>query len=232
MISIVVPLYNEGQRVKKLIAHLRSLQGFGEAILVDASDQADSKAVVEQISDSGLDANIIIKSTDQLGRSLQMNLGADFAKGNILLFLHCDTRLPEDAMALIEDTIQSGHSWGRFDVMLESKGFGYRLIERMIGLRSRVRSLATGDQGIFVTASLFNTVGGFPQIPLMEDIAMSKSLGAYSKPRLINKPVITSARRWQNKGMVRTILLMWKLRFLYWVGVDPHRLDEMYGNER
>ena len=236
MISIIAPLYNEGRTVEGLVSHLRTLRGLHEAILVDASDQAESLenlAAIDRLyrPEPGK-PSIRIISTDQPGRSRQMNLGAKAATGDILLFLHCDTRLPVNAIAMVEQVISRQRQWGRFDVVLEPKGLIYRLIENMIRIRSRVWALATGDQGIFITASLFNRVNGFPQISLMEDIAMSKLLKQYSNPLLISPPVITSARRWQNRGVVRTILLMWKLRFLFWIGIDPQRLGEMYGNER
>ena len=236
MISIVAPLYNEGQNAEDLVGHLQDLRGLHEAILVDASDQDESLGILKSIDqryrhEPGKPLIRII-STDQPGRSKQMNLGAMAATGDILLFLHCDTRLPVNAIAMVEREVTRQRQWGRFDVVLESKGLIYRLIENMIRIRSRVWSLATGDQGIFVTASLFNRVNGFPQICLMEDIAMSKLLKQHSSPLLINPPVITSARRWQNRGAIRTILLMWKLRFLFWIGIDPKRLGEMYGNER
>ncbi len=240
MISIVAPLYNEGQNVEGLVSHLQDLRGLHEAILVDASDQDESRGILESIVES-MDRRrqlepgkplIRIISTDRPGRSRQMNLGAMAATGDIFLFLHCDTRLPVDAIARVEREVTRQRQWGRFDVVLESKGWVYRLIENMIRIRSRVRPLATGDQGIFVTASLFNRVNGFPPICLMEDVAMSKLLKQHSSPLLINPPVITSARRWQNRGAIRTILLMWKLRFLFWIGTDPQRLGEMYGNER
>ncbi len=244
MISIVAPLYNEGQNVEGLVEHLRDLRGLHEAILVDASDQDESWEILESILESipeSIDRRcqhepgkplIRIISTDQPGRSRQMNLGARAATGDILLFLHCDTRLPANAIAMVEREVTRQRQWGRFDVALESKGWIYRLIENMIRIRSRVRPLATGDQGIFVTASLFKRVNGFPPICLMEDVAMSKLLKKHSSPLLISPPVITSARRWQNRGAIRTIFLMWKLRFLFWIGIDPQRLGEMYGNER
>ncbi len=240
MISIIAPLYNEGQNVEGLVSHLQDLRGLHEAILVDASDQTESREILKSILES-IDRRrqpepgkplIRVISTDQPERSRQMNRGAVAATGDILLFLHCDTRLPADAIAMVEREVSGQRQWGRFDVALESRGWIYRLIENMIRLRSRIRSLATGDQGIFVTASLFNRVNGFPPICLMEDVAMSKLLKQHSSPLLINPPVITSARRWQNRGAIRTILLMWKLRFLFWVGIDPQRLGEMYGNER
>ncbi len=236
MISIVAPLYNEGQNVAGLVTHLQDLRGLHEAILVDASDQVESREILKSIARQHQPEPekplIRVISTDQPGRSRQMNLGAMAATGDILLFLHCDTRLPDNAIAMVERAVSGQRQWGRFDVVLESKGWIYRLIENMIWIRSRIRPLATGDQGIFVTASLFHRVNGFPPICLMEDVAMSKLLKPHSSPLLISPPAITSARRWQNRGAIRTILLMWKLRFLFWVGMDPQRLGEMYGNER
>ena len=236
MISIVAPIYNEGQNVESLVRHLQDLRGLHEAILVDASDRDESVALLESIGrryrrEPGKPPIRII-STDQPGRSRQMNLGATAASGDILLFLHCDTRLPANAIAMVERAITEQRQWGRFDVALAARGWIYRLIENMIRIRSRVRSLATGDQAIFVTTSLFRQVNGFPRICLMEDVAMSKRLKQRCSPLLIPSPVTTSARRWQNRGAIRTILLMWKLRFLFWLGIDPQRLGKMYGNER
>ncbi len=234
MISVVAPLYNEGENAERLVNHLQSLRGLHEAILVDASDEDKSLEILRSIERRRERGKPVIRiiSTDQPARSRQMNAGATAASGDILLFLHCDTRLPVDAITSVERAVTGQRQWGRFDVTLESEGWIYRLIENMIRVRSRVRSLATGDQGMFVTASLFNHVGGFPKICLMEDIAMSKLLKRHGSPLLIRPPVMTSARRWQNRGAIRTILLMWKLRFLFWIGIDPQRLGEMYGHER
>jgi len=171
-------------------------------------------------------------SSDKSGRAAQMNLGAEAATGGILVFLHCDTRMPVDAIALIQQEVDSDHKWGRFDVCLESKGTVYRIIERMINLRSRFRKIATGDQAMFVEASIFRKCKGFPDIALMEDIAICKLLNQYSRPALIQQPVKTSTRRWRNRGAVSTILLMWKLRLLFWLGIDPQRLAKMYQDER
>ncbi len=232
-ISIVVPLYNEGENVVQLVHHLQDLDGLQEAILVDASDDAASRAIASKTI-QGLPKNTGIRfiSSNKSGRAVQMNLGADAAAGSILVFLHCDTRLPEHAMALIKQEIDTGFNWGRFDVSLESKGAGYRVIEAMINLRSRVRRIATGDQAMFVAASVFRKCSGFPEIELMEDIAICKALNRYSRPGLIRQTVVTSARRWRNRGALATILLMWKLRLLFWLGVDSQHLAAMYQDER
>ncbi len=217
----------------ELVAHLHSLEGLHEAILVDAGNQPESKSIAaESIQAVQHSASIRYISSNQAGRGLQMNLGAKYARGEILVFLHCDTRLPVDAMNLIRQSIGRGKDWGRFDLSVDAKGLIYRLIERMINLRSRIRPIATGDQALFVTTGLFKKCGGYPQIALMEDIAICKRFNRYSRPGLITENVMTSARRWRNVGALKTIWLMWKLRLLFWLGVDATRLARMYGNER
>ncbi len=225
----------------KLVEHLQRLEGFHEAILVDASDQPDSRAMVTNAlralpksllsSPTSNASKIGLVASTESGRAAQMNLGAKSADGDILLFLHCDTRLPDDAMKLIRRVIENGYGWGRFDISLESKGLIYRVIERMVNLRSRVRRIGTGDQAMFIAASLFHECGGYPRIALMEDIAICKKLNRHSLPGLIKKAVVTSARRWHNKGALATILLMWKLRLLFWIGVDSNRLARMYDDD-
>lgn len=161
-----------------------------------------------------------------------MNYGAGQCAGDVLLFLHCDTRLPRDALRRVEEAVARGYVWGRFDIVLDDRRWIYRVIETMINLRSRIRRLATGDQAVFVQTEAFNRCGGFPEIPLMEDIAICKRLNAMGRPTLIRAPVTTSARRWRNRGPIRTILLMWKMRFLFWIGADPKKLAMMYRDER
>ncbi len=237
LISIVVPLYNEGNNVVGLVKHIAELAGIHETILVDASNQEDSRAVLVKLSQKLLDAEFVEKKfvlvgSESAGRGIQMNLGASHATGDILVFLHCDTRLPPDAGSKILEVVSSGFSWGRFDVSLESNGLIYRIIEFMINLRSRLRRIATGDQAMFVESSLFDRMDGFPEIALMEDIAICKKLNALTRPGLVKSPVITSARRWRNRGPITTVLLMWKLRFLFWLGKDPRNLAKMYNHER
>ena len=233
LISIVVPLYNEGSNVETLVDHLKSIEGQYEVILVDASDQPASRRVLENILQSVVQpSKIRLIVSDNISRAVQMNLGARSSTGNALLFLHCDTRLPGRALDLIGEQISAGSYWGRFRVSLESQGLIYRVIEQMINLRSRFRRIATGDQAIFVTTAVFNQCGGYPEIALMEDIAICKKLNRHCRPGLIKQPVVTSARRWQNRGPMETILLMWKLRLLFWMGMDSQQLASMYGNER
>ncbi len=236
-ISIIVPLYNEGENVWGLVHHLREVAAQHEVILVDASDDAASIELIKRVEKfagnlSGWRVLSAANSAVNSGRAVQMNAGARRASGRILVFLHCDTRLTRASLRHIQAAVGKGAKWGRFNIVLNAHGFIYRLIETMMWIRSRLRKLATGDQVIFVRTELFFQVGGFLEIPLMEDIALSTKLSRLHKPALIAEPVQTSARRWQNRGAISTILLMWKLRFLYWVGVSPHRLNRLYGNER
>ncbi len=234
-ISIIVPIYNEGRYVVDLVEHLHGLEGLHEVILVDASDPHYREIVaksVQAITTSSESSKIELVTSHVAGRALQMNLGAKLSSGDVLVFLHCDTRLPDDATRLIRQVVEGGCEWGRFDIALESKGLIYRLIERMVNLRSRVRRIGTGDQAMFIATALFNQCEGYPEIDLMEDIAMCKKLNQHCRPGLIKKSVITSARRWQNRGVLKTIFLMWKLRLLFWLGVDSTRLARMYRDER
>ena len=200
--------------------------------MVDASDDPVSKEFANGLVETAVGARIEVIRATRAGRAHQMNLGAKRARGGVLLFLHCDTRLNEKSLEQVFGAVRDGARWGRFDIILDAPGILYRLIESMIYLRSRARQLATGDQGIFVTAELFDQAGGYPEIALMEDIALSKILAGYGPPAIISDPIRTSARRWQNRGPLRTIFLMWKLRFLYWAGVPAERLNAMYGDER
>lgn len=226
-----MPLYNEGEAPCQLIQHLDAMEGLDEAILVDASDEPVSREMIGRLS-ANCPANIIIIENASRGRALQMNLGASRAAGSTLLFLHCDSRLPQNALSRVREVIESGQFWGRFDIRLDGREVLLRIIETMINLRSRCRQIATGDQCIFVKSTLFREVGGYPEIALMEDIGLSKLLKRHARPCLITLPVLTSARRWRNRGIIFTVLLMWRLRFLYWCGVSPRKLNRLYGDER
>jgi len=146
--------------------------------------------------------------------------------------LHADTRLPAAAAARIAEALAGGREWGWFDLRLDARGVAYRVIERMISLRARATGIATGDMALFVTRRALGAVGGFPQLPLMEDVEFSRRLKRAGKPAVIDAPVVTSARRWQQNGVARTVLLMWKLRYWHWRGRDPARLASVYENVR
>jgi rSAM/selenodomain-associated transferase 2 len=158
-----------------------------------------------------------------------LNAGAALASGSLLLFLHADTTLPPDALDSLTALAEREDAlWGRFDVSLDAPGSAYRVIETMMNLRSRLTGVATGDQAIFVTRALFEQVGGFPPIALMEDIALSKRLRREHRPHCLRSRVRTSARRWQRDGVVRTVIVMWGLRLAYVCGVSPARLRTLY----
>ena len=158
-----------------------------------------------------------------------MNAGAASASGEIFLFLHIDTRLPSDAMDLLQKGFAKDSTlWGRFDVRLSGQRWAFRVIEYMINLRSRVSGVATGDQAIFVRRSVFESIGGYDAFPLMEDVAISKTLRQRARPLCLRSKVITSSRRWEAHGVGRTVLLMWWIRLLYSLGVSPQTLHGMY----
>ncbi|TXH26997.1 MAG: glycosyltransferase, partial [Elusimicrobia bacterium] len=165
------------------------------------------------------------------GRASQMNAGAEASSGEVLLFLHADTRLPRDADAAIRQAIAGGAVWGRFDVRIGSPQRLLRVVETMMNWRSRVSGIATGDQALFVRREVFQSSGGYPDLPLMEDIALSKRLRRVASPACLQERVVTSGRRWLQHGVLRTIWLMWRLRAAYFFGADPRRLARRYGYE-
>jgi rSAM/selenodomain-associated transferase 2 len=163
------------------------------------------------------------------GRAAQMNAGAAAASGDTLLFLHADTRLPDDADRLVLNGLKD-RPWGRFDVSFDEGGW-LRLVGMMMNARSRVTGIATGDQAIFMTRAAFEQAGGFPPIALMEDVALSARLKRIGRPLCVTACVTTSGRRWRQRGLLQTILLMWGLRLRYFFGADPARLARAYGYE-
>ena len=235
MLSVIVPLYNERERVAPLVEHLRRLPGVSEVVLADASDEARSKAALAQLAarftDSG-EPRIRLVRCPRAGRASQMNAGAAQCGGEALLFLHCDTRLPHGAAERIGDCVARGHAWGWFNLRLDARGAVYRLLERMICLRARLSGIATGDMAIFIQRRVFERECGFAEIALMEDVELSRRLRRRGRPGVIALPATTSARRWQQNGVWRTVLLMWKLRFLYWLGRSPDQLAAVYHHVR
>jgi rSAM/selenodomain-associated transferase 2 len=220
-ISIIIPALNEAAGITSLVQALRTDAPGCELIVADGGSTDGTREIAAPLCDA------VVESA--AGRATQMNAGAAIAKGDILLFLHADTRLPAGFADAIAAAIAAGAIWGRFDVRIEGRSRWLPVIARMMNLRSRLTSIATGDQAMFMTRAAFASVGGFPDQRLMEDIEMSRRLKRLSKPACLERPAITSGRRWDEKGSLPTILLMWRLRFAYWAGVDPEALAIRYG---
>jgi rSAM/selenodomain-associated transferase 2 len=220
--SVIIPAVDEQDNIRLLLGDLFPLRREGhELILVDGGSTDSTRAAA-----SGLADRIIVTGR---GRALQMNAGASSATGDIFWFLHADSRIAPDAAAAVIRACAEGHVWGRFDVRLSGRHWLLRVIERLMNLRSCISRVATGDQGIFVVRESFAAVGGFPDIPLMEDIAFSKALRRHARPHCIQRPrLTTSSRRWEERGILRTVLLMWRMRLAYALGAAPHRLARLY----
>jgi rSAM/selenodomain-associated transferase 2 len=224
-LSIIVPALNEGDAITWALDALANLRALGaEVIIVDGGSQ---DATVQR---ARLRADRVISAPR--GRALQMNAGAAKASGDVLLFLHADTRLPSDADHVVLNGMdRSGRSWGRFDVSIEGRHPLLTVVAWLMRLRSRLSGIATGDQAIFVRRDAFHSVGGFPEIPLMEDVALCKRLKRLGRPLCLRQRVITSGRRWEENGVLSTIMLMWRLRIAYLFGADPKALARRYGYE-
>ncbi|UTA81713.1 TIGR04283 family arsenosugar biosynthesis glycosyltransferase [Halomonas sp. XH26] len=223
-LSVVIPMLNEAAGIETALAALQPLRESGvEIIVVDGGSTDESVALATPLADTLL--------TSAPGRAQQMNLGAERARSAALLFLHADTRLPEGACKLISQSL-STNCWGRFDIHLEGKSRWLPLVSILMNLRSRLSGIATGDQGMFLRRASFESVGGFPEQPLMEDIELSKRLKALSPPACLRTKVISSGRRWDQFGAWKTICLMWRLRYRYWRGVSATQLAKEYRNAR
>ncbi len=222
-VSIIVPALDEEAVIIDALDALAPLRARGVELIV--VDGGSSDRTVE-LARPRCDLVISAPRT----RALQMNAGAAMARGNVLIFLHADTRLPPDADRLVaEALVKSGRPWGRFNVTIAGDHWFLPTVAWWMNLRSRVTGIATGDQAIFVTRQAFATVGGFPYIPLMEDIVMSRRLKRIGRPLCMTDHVLTSGRRWEKHGVLRTILLMWRLRLAFLLGADPERLARDYG---
>jgi rSAM/selenodomain-associated transferase 2 len=222
-LSVVVPVLDEAASIRDRLLALTPLRAQGaEVIVVDGGSSDGSAALAAGLCDHVL--------TAPRGRASQMNAGAGAAAGDILLFLHADTRLPDGALGQICSGLEgTGVVWGRFDVEIEGRSPLLPLVGALMNLRSRLSGIATGDQAMFVRRDAFEKAGGFPAIPLMEDIALSRALKFLSAPLCLRAKVRTSGRRWDKHGALRTILLMWRLRLEYYLGADPARLARRYG---
>lgn len=221
-LSIIVPVLNEAGGIAAALDALAGLRAAGhEVIVVDGGSTDGTPDFAAPRADRVASA--------PRGRASQMNAGARFANGDVLLFLHADTRLPARAdRAVLDGLAGRGRAWGRFDVRIDTRHPLLRVVASFMNLRSRWTGIATGDQAIFVRRDAFAAIGGFPPVALMEDIALSAALKRVSPPLCLRDHVLTSGRRWESRGVVRTVLLMWWLRLRYFLGASPERLAEIY----
>ena len=224
-LSIIVPVLNEGEGIAAALDALSDLRSLGSEVIVVDGGSRDAT-----IQRARLRADRVIAAPR--GRASQMNAGAAKARGDVLLFLHADTRLPRAAEHVILDGLaRSGRVWGRFNVKIEGRSPLLLIVGWLMDVRSRLTGIATGDQAIFVRRDAFESVGGFVEIPLMEDIALSKRLKRVSRPLCVRERVVSSGRRWEQNGVLATILLMWRLRLAFFLGADPKELARQYGYE-
>ncbi len=221
-LSVIIPMLNEAAGLARQRDEWQKLQQAGAQVLLVDGGSEDGSA--ERAQAAGFEVMLADR-----GRARQMNAGARAASAEVLLFLHADTVLPAQALSLIGAAMQDpAVHWGRFDVDIEGRSRGLAMVAFMMNLRSRLSGIATGDQAIFMRASAFRAIGGFPDQPLMEDIEASRRLKRLSAPSCLRARVRTSGRRWDHRGLWRTILLMWRLRLAYWLGVSPERLARAY----
>lgn len=219
-LSIIIPVLNDAAALVHTLHDLQPLrEAGGEIIVVDGGSEDHSPQVAAPLADRVL--------TSPRGRAVQMNAGAALARGEWLWFVHADSRIP-DAVCQRVLRLPSDARWGRFDVRLSGTLPMLRVVETLMNLRSRYTGIATGDQGIFVRRALFQSLGGYPAIPLMEDIALSKLLRRHAWPCCPRERLVTSSRRWEQRGVWRTIALMWRLRLGYFLGADPAHLARRY----
>jgi rSAM/selenodomain-associated transferase 2 len=223
-LTIVVPVLNEAAIIVAALRALAPLRARGAEVIVADGGSRDGTA---KLAAPFADRIVTVRR----GRGAPMNAGAALGTGDALLFLHADTTLPDNADRLINAAL-AHRAWGRFDLRIAGRHPLLAVVARMIDLRSRLTGIATGDQAIFISRAAFQKVGGFPELPLMEDIAISRQLKRLCRPFCIATPVVTSGRRWEQNGVIRTIVLMWRLRLSYYLGVEPALLAKLYDAPR
>jgi len=221
---MIVPVFNEGVALRDRLSELMAL-GADELVVVDGGSSDKTAALLSQSGVQWL--------TSDLGRAAQMNAGAEATSSDILVFIHIDTIISEGDLLLIKSSLaDSSLVGGRFDVQLSGSHWAFRVIEWMMNFRSRLTKINTGDQVQFVRRHVFEIMGGFAAMPLLEDVEFSKRLKREGRVACLPQQVITSSRRWEKHGIVSTVWLMWKIRWLYWLGVAPEKLATLYRDAR
>lgn len=225
-LSVIIPALNEAEYIQSTLVPLQSMRARGvEVVLVDGGSDDETVSLARPFTDR------VIRSAR--GRAQQMQAGVAISSGRVLWFLHADTRVPDNADQLILAALENGlFGWGRFDVTLSGGQVLLEAVAWMMNQRSRLTGIATGDQGIFVRRDIYDCIGGFQSIPLMEDIALSRALKQHSRPACIKQKIESSPRRWHKHGVTRTILSMWGLRLAYFLGVSPEQLAKYYVDNR
>jgi len=225
-LSVIIPALDEAQGIAATLRSIAPVRGQGgEVIVVDGGSRDQTREIAGRHADH--------VATGEPGRARQMNAGAAIARGDLLWFLHADTRVDAAALQMLDRIVRDPDvRWGRFGVRLDSRRPLLRLTASLMNQRSRLTGIATGDQGIFVRAAVFRELGGFPLQPLMEDIELSRRLRQQARPCCLPVALTTSARRWEDNGAWPTILLMWRLRLAYWRGADPATLAARYRGQR
>lgn len=223
-IAVIIPTLNEARRLADTLAQVTPL-AFDEYVVVDGGSTDGTTDLAHRLA---LPEHLRVLAAPA-GRARQMNVGAEASHSDALLFLHADTRLPADARQCILRTLSDRtYVGGRFDVQFDRRTPLARTIAALMNTRSRLTGMMTGDQAIFVRADVFRAIGGYADIPLMEDLDLSRRLKHQGRLAALRSRVTTSYRRWEHRGPLRTILRMWGLRFLYWAGISPHTLARYY----
>ena len=233
MVSIIIPVLNEEECIERFLNHLQKFKGLSsseakgqsEIILVDGGSEDKTTEIA-----SRCDGITIVSSSR--GRAQQMNAGAKVANGDILFFLHADTSLPENAISAVEEIIKKDADGGCFGLKIDSSRLPLRIASQLITLRTKATHVASGDQTIFVRRKVFDKLGGYADIPLMEDLDFTRRLKKTGNFVELDLKVSTSARRWEKWGVFKNILLTWSLRILYYIGIPPERLAEFYRDVR
>ncbi len=230
-IAIIIPVLDDADRLDRLLPMLARREDVGEIVVVDASRGSRADAFYARAAAVAA-RRVRFIGAPVAGRAAQMNLGAATTNADVYLFLHADSRLPDDDLRSLLGAVVPTPGWGRFDVRLDGERWWARMIERAMNRRSRLTGIATGDQGIFVHRERWNECGGYRDLPLMEDVDLSRRLKRLAAPACLRARITTSARRWQRHGVWRTIVLMWRLRLWFWLGANPQRLARMYRDAR